>query len=137
MKTLFVTFTLLLSLALTGLSKEGATATVMFMRSTGLNGTISKVNAFIDGELVCKLNNYRYSRHEVEAGQREFIIQRNGRAPKPEARPIQITLEAGKTYYVTTILEADFLRNQIYCQEVTESSALTLLPRLVADEKCL
>lgn len=137
MKALFVLLALLVTTGLYAQSPTEETATVYFMRSTGVQGSISKVNAFIDGELVCKLNNYQYSKHQVAPGKREFVVQRNGKTLRESAPTIEIDIQPGQTYYVTAILETDFFVNQVYCQEVTENSAMVVLPRLQADEKCL
>ena len=137
MKSLFVVLALLMATSLYAQNAEEETATVYFMRSTGVQGSISKVNAFIDGELVCKLNNYQYSTHQVTPGKREFVVQRSGKKLQETARTIEIDVQPGETYYITAILETDFFVNQVYCQEVTQNSALTVLPRLQADEKCL
>jgi hypothetical protein len=69
--------------------------TVYFMRSTGFQGSASAFTAFIDGELACKLNNKKYSIHEVAAGEHQFTVQFGGKKSKKKAEPITINIEAG------------------------------------------
>jgi hypothetical protein len=93
--------------------------------------------AFIDDSLVCKLNNKRFSVHTVSPGTHKFTVQFAGKKSKDKAEPISIDIEAGKTYYVQMIFQSGFFANNLYCQEVTASSARAILPQLKQDTKCL
>lgn len=114
-------------------SKSGK---VYFIRSTGLAGSAGPFTAFIDDQLVCKLNNKRYSIHEVAAGEHNFSVQFTGKKSKEKAERITIEVEAGKTYYIQLIFQAGMLKNNVYCQEVTASSAKTVLSACEEDKKC-
>ena len=46
-------------------------------------------------------------------------------------------MEAGKTYYVQMLFQTGFIKNNLYCQEVTKSSADAIMPSLKEDKKCL
>ncbi|MBA6313426.1 DUF2846 domain-containing protein [Cellulophaga baltica] len=135
-KTLFIILGMLLSTQL-GYSQE--TAKVYFMRTTGFQGSAQGFTAFIDGELTCKLNNKRYSVHEIAPGTHLFSVQFAGKKSKEKAAKEQITIsvEAGKTYYIQMLFQTGILVNNLYCQEVTENSANTILPNLQEDTKCL
>lgn len=113
------------------------TATLHFFRSTGFHGSAGRFNAFIDGTLVCKLNNRRYSTHEVTPGQHTITVQFGGKRPNELAEPILLEVEGGKTYYVQMVFESGVLVDNLYCLEVTERSAKTILPRLKEDPNCL
>lgn len=121
------------------LSYAQETATVYFMRTTGFQGSAAGFTAFIDGALACKLNNKRYSVHEVTPGTHLFSVQFGGKKSKPNAakEQISISVEAGKTYYIQMVFQTGLLVNNLYCQEVTENSAQTILPTLQEDHKCL
>ena len=114
-----------------------ATAKVYFLRTTGFAGSASGFTAFIDDQLVCKLNNKRYSLHEVAPGKHKFTVQFAGKKSKKRAEPIYIEMEAGKTYYVQMLFQTGFIKNNLYCQEVTKSSADAIMPTLKEDTKCL
>ncbi len=144
MKTLFTFFLFLTSVSTFGQTEDsaaaaisGPTAKVVFMRSTGYNGSAVAFTAFIDDKLVCRLNNKRFSTHIVAPGDHIFSVQFAGRGAKEKAERITITAEAGKTYYIQFVFQPGLLVNNIYCQEVTENSAKTMLPKLKEDVKCL
>ena len=63
------------------------TGTIYFMRKTGISGTVSAFNAFIDGKLVCRLNNKKFSAHEVPAGEHIITVQFSGKNAKDKAEP--------------------------------------------------
>ena len=119
-----------------GFSQENAK--VYFMRTTGFQGSAAAFTSFIDGEMVCKLNNKRYSIHEVSPGTHLFSVQFAGKKSKSKAEDEQISieLEAGKTYYIQMLFQTGLFVNNLYCQEVTESSANKILPDLKEDTKC-
>ena len=76
------------------------TGTIYFMRKTGISGTVSAFNAFIDGE------------------------------------PISVMVEPGQPTFVQMVLEARAIINNLYCLEITESSARPILRKLKEDTKC-
>ena len=112
-------------------------AKVYFIRSTGFQGSASAFTAFIDHQLVCKLNNKKFSIHQVEPGEHSFSVQFAGKQSKAKAEQITINVEAGKTYYIQMIFQTGVIKNNLYCQEVTENSAKTVLVNCVEDLKCL
>ena len=113
------------------------TAKVYFLRSTDFAGSAAGFTAFIDDQLACKLNNKRYSIHEVSPGKHKFTVQFGGKKSKKKAEPILIEMEAGKTYYVQMLFQTGIIKNNLYCQEVTKSSADAVMPDLKEDKKCL
>lgn len=112
-------------------------AKVYFIRSTGFAGSAVPFTTFIDDQLVCKLNNKRFSIHEVKPGQHTFSVQFAGKKSKEAAEHISINVEAGKTYYVQLIFQAGMIKNNLYCQEVTKNSAETVLQVCQEDKDCL
>ena len=108
-------------------------AKVYFLRSTGFQGSAQGFTTFIDDKVVCKLNNKRYSIHEVTPGMHNFSVQFAGKNSKEKAERIEIELEAGKIYYIQLIFQTGLLKNNLYCQEVTKSSAKTMMDKLKED----
>lgn len=111
-------------------------ATVYFMRSTGFQGSATAFTAFIDDSIVCKLNNRRYSIHTITPGKHKFTVQFAGKKSKEKAEAVYIETEAGKAYYIQMIFQPGAFVNNLYCQEVTENSAKTMLPAMKQDVKC-
>jgi hypothetical protein len=118
-------------------STTSNSAKIIFMRSTGYAGSATAFTTFIDDNLVCKLNNKKFSTHMVEPGEHTFSVQFAGKTSKEKAERIIIKTEAGKTYYVQLIFQSGAFVNNLYCQEVTESSANIILPKLKEDTSCL
>jgi|SRR5687768_7536492 len=108
-------------------------AKVYFLRSTGFQGSAQGFTTFIDDKVVCKLNNKRFSIHEVAPGTHQFSVQFAGKNSKEKAERIEIELEAGKTYYIQLIFQTGLIKNNLYCQEVTKSSAKTMMDKLKED----
>ena len=113
------------------------TGKVYFIRSTGFQGSAVAFTAFVDGELVCKLNNKKYSIHDVNVGEHTFTVQFAGKNAKAKAEPIKINIEAGKAYYIQMIFEAGIVINNLYCLEIDENSAKNLISYCNQDTKCL
>ena len=55
-------------------------AKVYFMRSTGFTGSAQGFTVFIDDVVVCKLNNKRFSIHDVAPGKHIFSVQFAGKS---------------------------------------------------------
>ncbi len=100
---------------------------VYFLRGKGHAGSATAFSAIIDDALVCKLNNRRYSAHEISPGRHEFKAQFGGKKGKEKAEIAIIDIEAGKTYYVQMVMQASFWVNDVTAQEITRNSALRLL----------
>ncbi len=110
--------------------------TIYFMRSTGFNGSAVAFTVFMDDVILCRINNKRFSMHNVAPGKHSFSSQFAGKKSKEKAEKIEIDVEAGKTYYIQLIFQGGAFVNNLYCQEVTENSAKKVLPTLQQDKKC-
>jgi len=106
---------------------------VYFMRSTGFQGSAQGFTVFIDDTVVCKLNNKRFSVHNVTPGVHRFSVQFAGKSSKEKAERIEIEIESGKSYYIQLIFQSGLVKNNLYCQEVTKSSANTIMDKLKED----
>lgn len=137
-----IIFTILISLVVTSFvsaqDKENSqTGKIYFLRSTGFQGSATAFKTFIDGEFVCKLNNKKYSIHEVPVGKHECSVQFGGKKSKEKAEKFEVNVEAGKITYVQLVFETGMFINNIYCEEVTENTAKKKMEILVEDTKCL
>ncbi len=119
--------------AISDSNSNSQNAKVYFLRSTGFQGSAQGFTTFIDDKVVCKLNNKRYSLHEVPSGTHNFSVQFAGKNSKEKAERVEIEMEAGKTYYIQLIFQTGLLKNNLYCQEVTKSSAKTMMDKLKED----
>ncbi|MFN7405182.1 MAG: hypothetical protein ACK5SL_01430 [Cyclobacteriaceae bacterium] len=98
-------------------------ATVVFIRSTGHYGSAAKFKMFINKKIVCLINNKRFSTHEVDSGDIQVDAQFSGKEYKGNDEPLIIKAEPGKTYYFQLVLKTRFTKNELFVQEITESSA--------------
>ncbi|MBU0942041.1 MAG: DUF2846 domain-containing protein [Flavobacteriaceae bacterium] len=113
------------------------TGKIYFLRSTGFQGSAVAFKTFIDGEFVCKLNNKKYSIHEVPVGKHECSVQFGGKKSKEKAEKFEVLVEAGKITYVQLVFETGAFVNNIYCEEVTANTALKKMEGMTEDDKCL
>lgn len=113
------------------------TGKIYFLRSTGFVGSAQAFKTFIDEKFVCKLNNKKYSIHEVPVGKHKCSVQFGGQKPKEGAEKFEVEVEAGKITYVQLVFETGLFINNIYCEEVTENTAKQKMLTMVEDDKCL
>lgn len=117
--------------------KVTETGKIYFLRSTGFAGSAAAFKTFIDGEFVCKLNNKKYSIHEVPIGKHECSVQFGGKKSKDKAEKFEVLVEAGKITYVQLVFEMGAFINNIYCEEVTANTATQKMKMMEEDTKCL
>lgn len=113
------------------------TGKICFIRSTGFMGSASAFKTFIDENFVCKLNNKRYSIHEVSAGKHTCSVQFGGKKSKARSEKFEVVVKPNETTYVQIVFETGVLVNNIYCEEVTKNTALNKIKTLKEDKKCL
>lgn len=117
-------------------TSSAGTGKIYFLRSTGFQGSAVAFKTFIDGEFVCKLNNKKYSIHEVPAGKHECSVQFGGKVSKEKAEKFVIDVQPGKTVYVQIVFESGMLINNVYCEEVTENTATSKMQNMKEDTDC-
>ena len=110
---------------------------IYFIRSTGMSGGFGPVSAFIDEELVCKLNNNRFSVHYVQPGAHKFKVQYSGKKANKKLKALEFTTEAGQTYYISLDVTNYAFSETLYPIEITENTFKRMLPKLRQDENCL
>lgn len=133
----FLTTLIVTSFAKAQDKEKVETGKIFFLRSTGFQGSAVAFKTFIDGEFVCKLNNKKYSIHEVPVGKHECSVQFGGKKSKEKAEKFEVQVEAGKITYVQLVFETGLLINNIYCEEVTENTAIQKMKIMEEDTKCL
>ncbi len=113
------------------------TGKIYFLRSTGFAGSAQAFKTFIDEKFVCKLNNKKYSIHEVPVGKHKCSVQFGGQKPKEGAEKFEVEVEAGKITYVQLVFETGFWINNVYCEEITENTAKQKIGNMSEDIECL
>ena len=103
---------------------------VYFIRSEGFQAPAAAFNLFVDQKIVGRLNNKRYSIHEVKPGKHTFSTQFAGKNPRQKAEKIEVEIEAGKTYYIQVKFQHGLFKNKLHFKEVKEDEAKALLPGL-------
>ncbi|MEA1787497.1 hypothetical protein U1E44_15450 [Arenibacter sp. GZD96] len=113
-----------------------ANGKIIFIRSTGFMGSSAAFKTFIDEVFVCRLNNKRYSVIEVTSGVHSASVQFGGTKSKERAEKFEVTVQPGETKYIQIVFENGVLINNVYCEEVTENTALQKMKSLKEDTKC-
>ena len=131
-KILSVFFVILVSNSLYAQNTNG---TVYFMRSDGFQAPAAAFTVFIDGTLLCRLNNKRFSTHVVKPGTHNFSSQFLGPKSRVKTEKVKIQIEAGKIYYILLSYKHGIL-HKLHCKEVNENSAKNILPNLKEVKNC-
>ncbi len=113
-----------------------STAKLYVYRATGYNGSAVGYSLFVDDTLVCKLNNNRYSIHDIAPGERKISTQFYGKGSKDKAESITIMVESGRTYYVELEQTRVGVLSKVYPQEIGESSTRKLMEKCKLDADC-
>jgi len=113
-------------------------AKIYFIRDTGFSGSMSDFKEFIDGKMVCKLDNKSYSIHEVSEGEHSVTYQANGKELNKHGEKTMITMkfESGKTYYFQMMFIKKFATVDFTLNELTENAAKKLMTKLKEDTNC-
>ena len=112
------------------------TGKIYFLRSTGFQGSAQAFKVFIDEQFVCKLNNKRYSIHEVAPGKHICSVQFGGKKSKEKAEKFEVMVEPGQSVYVNVVFETGILINNTYCEEIPENTATNKMKNMKEDVKC-
>ena len=126
-KILFVCFLVLASSSIYGQNQNGK---VYFIRSEGLQAPAAAFSLFVDQKMVGKLNNKRFSIHNVNPGKHVFSTRFVGKKSSEKAEKIEMQIEDGKTYYVQVKFQHGLFKNKLHFKEVKEDDAKKMLPGL-------
>lgn len=138
-KILFTTFLILVSISIFPLigKAQKATAKIILIRQGVVEGNAVRSSIFMNEQLLCQLNNEKYSTHEVDPGRYNFHAQWGGLNKRSDTRgDIEINVEGGKTYYIMLNIVVKSLSRYLGLIEVTELTFEKLKPSLKLDEKC-
>ena len=113
------------------------TGKICFIRSTGFAGSAQAFKTFIDEQFVCKLNNKKYSYHEVSVGKHTCSVQFGGKKSKEKAEKFEVDIKPGQITYVQLVFETGVFVNNVYCEEVTQNTAENKIKDLMEDDKCI
>lgn len=86
---------------------------------------VGQLTVFIDGKPVCKLNNKKYSTHQVPAGEHTVAITYSSAKlkDKAEEKSLPVTVMAGKAYYFKAIEDTKVMMvKDLHLEEVTKPS---------------
>ncbi|QOG01000.1 hypothetical protein [Flavobacterium sp. MDT1-60] len=112
-------------------------AKVYFLRSTGFVGSGASFKTYIDGELVSKLSNKKYSIHEVSEGKHECYVLFGGLKINEKVEKCEIEVQPNKITYVQFFLDNGILGFKIYCKEITEEDAKKKIEKMKEEVKYL
>ena len=132
-KILSVFFVILVSNSLFAQNTNGK---VYFLRSDGFPPLAGAYNVFIDDALVCKINNKRFSIHNVTPGAHVVSSQILGNKPGKKVDKDKKQIEAGKTYYIQVFYKHGLFFNKLKTKEIDEDSAKKLLSNLKEVKNC-
>lgn len=132
-KIFFFSFSLLL---VSGLAAQ--MADVYIIRRTGFLGCLKGFPVLHNGEAVCKLNERRYTKLSLAAGEHELAIKATGKKLRKKTPILHLSVQAGETYY----LGMEFFsiwHNRIRLKELsaTEGSYYLEAQKFKADPSCL
>lgn len=108
---------------------------IIFIRDTGIMGWAISFRTFLDKKLASKINNKRFTKHTVKAGEHEFSTQYYGKKHKRKTLSSKINVEAGKTHYVLLVQKMGFWVNELHAVEITADSAQFWLEKVKEDKK--
>ncbi|MDA8693190.1 DUF2846 domain-containing protein [Saprospiraceae bacterium] len=113
-----------------------APAEVYFIRAKSLQGAAIAYRIFADDEMICKLNNNRYTVHQLSPDTKTISVQFKGGKIKKKTIRIDVELESEKTYYFgVCIKNGAFVNRPILCQaEKDEAEDFMKVSKL--DDKC-
>lgn len=109
---------------------------VYFLRSDGFPPLFGAYTVFIDDALACKVNNKRFSIHNVTPGTHVVSSQIFGSKPGKKVKKEKLQIEAGKTYYIKLYYKHGLFSNKLKTKEIDEDSAKKLLSQLKEIKNC-
>jgi hypothetical protein len=97
----------------------------VFIARKGLFTTSGAINTFMDGKIICELNNKSYTVIEVTPGEHDFHAQWYGKNTKKdfaEEMKITIDIKAGNEYYLQLVKKDKGLMSYANVEEITAST---------------
>lgn len=116
-------------------SAKSTTATVYFMRTSGMMG-LTAFSAFIDDSLACHVHNNRFSVHTLAPGLHKFSARADGKKQKKNIQTVDINLKAGEKYYLVIDVVDRYFAGSISLIEVTYNTAKKMFVTLKEETDC-
>ena len=110
-------------------------ASLYFIRSTGLQGGAVPFSIFMDNQKICKLNNNRYSIHEINPGEHNITMQFRGKKPKDFGKVFNI-LPGNSYYFELGLKQVSKIDYRLYFHEISKNKADDLMKSLKEDVNC-
>jgi len=106
---------------------------IVFIRDGGFGGWAMDFKEFIDGKMVCALDNKSYNILEITPGEHRVTWQPESKelGNKGKAIEVKMNFEADKTYYFEMTIASHEEMN-----ELTESSGKKKIAKLKVDTDC-
>ena len=111
-------------------------AEVYFIRATGAKAKQIAFRVFVDNKLACKINEKKYSVHQISSGKHEFSAQFKGSKIKKRTIMHDVVLEADHTYYYHIKVEVSGLGNRPYLELLDREAGEIFVRKFELDNKC-
>jgi hypothetical protein len=100
-------------------------ATVLVARKKLYTGAQGAVKIFMDGQIICEIENNAFTAHQVVAGEHTFSAQWFSKKSKKESDrdlDLKLTLQPGKQYFLQLATQNKGLITYALLQEITDST---------------
>lgn len=120
------------------LNSADEVAYVYIFRQTGFVGSLSSYKILDEKKTLCRLANNKYSVHELKSGVHLISVKQFYKKSRKMVKPVMIDAKPGKNYYLKVVMEDDNVRfkSYIYCVEIQEREANSLIEKLNEEQKC-
>lgn len=105
---------------------------ITVIRDGNYVGSAVPFKIFLDGKLVCRLKNHKYSVHNITEGEHTLTIANTGLGSHKVSRGFKVNVVSGQTNYVSVVNARD-----LFFEEVTQKSGEDIIKRLVEQKDCL
>lgn len=122
----------IVSLTSAQLQAQDKTSEVTFIRANKYMGSAVNFRVYVDGKLVCKVPNNRYSSQQLSLGTHTVTVEAGGIVLGSKApAPLQIDVKEGETIYVELAS-----KKGMHGQVLTKASADFLMKKAKAVSHC-
>jgi hypothetical protein len=108
------------------------TAKIYIIRSTGHVGSAVNLRITVNDSMYCKIKNNRYAVFYIAPGEHIFYAS-SWDSGTDEKLGMKLTVEAGKTYYLSMKMKQRFFKNEIFVEEITYNTAAPQLEKYKQD----
>ena len=109
---------------------------VYLIRSTGYTGSAVNYSFYLDGQLICKLKNKSFSKHDIPVGDHTISVTSGGLSNGKKSDPLKITVVENQSNYVSVVSTQAGYANKITVQEITKNSADPILAKAKEKTDC-